>query len=201
MGIVKIPILFGEDPKHVICFIKLYVTNTASSYNMILGRPTLVKLQAITSTHHLKIKFPALGRVGKIKGDREASRFCYGPTLTLDQSYPTNMRKAHITHKRMEKRRKHLEHQQNQRNRRREVQIFEMANEQLMEEFEPRMDANLKKCLQREKEPVIFPVDETKKIELIPGQGDKKIGIRVGLDSVFKEDLTRLLREYADIFA
>ena len=44
VGIVKLPILFGKDPKHVICFIKLYVINTPSSYNMILGRPTLIKL-------------------------------------------------------------------------------------------------------------------------------------------------------------
>ena len=70
-----------------------------------------------------------------------------------------------------------------------------------MEEFEPRMDATHKKCLQRQKEPIILPADETKKIELIPGQEDRKIGIGAGLDSVFKEGLTKLLREYADIFA
>ena len=38
-------------------------------------------------------------------------------------------------------------------------------------------------------------------IELVPSQEEKKISIATDLDSVFKEGLTRLLREYADIFA
>ena len=118
------------------------------------------------------MKFPTLGGTGEIKGDREASRFCYGSALTLAQSDPDNMKKAHRTQKKMEKRRRHLEHQKNQKKRRREVQMVEMVSEHLMEEFEPRMDANLKKCLQREKEPIILPADETEKIELIPGQED-----------------------------
>ena len=58
VGRVRLPILFGKSPLDTLCFTKLYVINTPSSYNMILGRPTLVNLQAITSIPHLKMKFP-----------------------------------------------------------------------------------------------------------------------------------------------
>lgn len=68
-GIVRLPILFGTAPKQVRHIIKLYVVNTPSSYNMILGRPTLTRLRAITSTTHLKMKFPTIAGIGEIKGD------------------------------------------------------------------------------------------------------------------------------------
>ena len=131
---------------------------------MILGRPTLVNLQAITSILHLKMKFPTFGGTCEIKGDREASRFCYGSTQTLAQSDPHNMKKAHRTQKKMEKRRRHLEHQKNQKKRRREVQMVEMASEQLMEEFEPRMDANLKNAYKERKNPSSSPLMKPRRL-------------------------------------
>lgn len=70
-----------------------------------------------------------------------------------------------------------------------------------VEEREQRMDATLKKCLLKDEIPVVTSAVETEKIELIPGDGTKQISIGAGLDSVFKEGLTKLLREYADIFA
>ena len=64
------------------------------------------------------------------KGDRETSRICYGSALTLAQSDPENMKKAHRSQKKIEKRQRHLEHQRNQKKRRREVQVAELASEQ-----------------------------------------------------------------------
>lgn len=49
--------------------------------------------------------------------------------------------------------------------------------------------------------PAVTPATETEKIELIPGNGTKRVTIGTGLDSIFKDGLTKLLREYADIFA
>lgn len=48
VGTVRLPLMFGKAPKHVQHFIKLYVVNTPSSYNMILDRPIMVKLKEIT---------------------------------------------------------------------------------------------------------------------------------------------------------
>lgn len=109
-GIVRLPILFGTAPKQVHHFIKLYVVNTPSSYNMILGRPTLTRLRAITSTAHLKMKFPTMAGTGEIKGDTEASKYCYGSALNLAQTDPSNMRRARTAERKREKRKRHLDH-------------------------------------------------------------------------------------------
>ncbi|GFS43263.1 hypothetical protein Acr_00g0084440 [Actinidia rufa] len=42
-----------------------------SPYNAILGRPTLGGIKAITSTYHLKMKFPTLTGIGEVKGDQK----------------------------------------------------------------------------------------------------------------------------------
>lgn len=72
-GLIYLPILFGTAPEQISHIIKFYVISSSSSYNMILGRPTLTKLRAITSTTHLNVKFPTPGGIGEIKGDREVA--------------------------------------------------------------------------------------------------------------------------------
>ena len=48
-----------------------------SSYNVIIGRPTLNSWKATTSTYCLKVKFPTENDVGKVKGDQVLARECY----------------------------------------------------------------------------------------------------------------------------
>ena len=48
-----------------------------SAYNAIIGRPTLNRLQAVTSIYHLLLKFPTEHRIGEVKGDQVAARECY----------------------------------------------------------------------------------------------------------------------------
>lgn len=156
-GIARLPILFVTAPKQVFHRIKLYIVNTPSSYNMILGRPTLTLLRVITSITHLKIKFPTENGVGEIKGDTRASKYCYGSALNLAQTDPNNMRKAKMALRRREKRRRHLEYQQGQRKMTRDVQVVENMEDQMAEDLEQRMDATLKKCLQKDNELAVLP--------------------------------------------
>jgi hypothetical protein len=53
------------------------VVDRPSIYNTILGRPALKKLLAITSTYHLKMKFPTEEEVREVKGNQVASRKCF----------------------------------------------------------------------------------------------------------------------------
>ncbi|KAL0446534.1 UNVERIFIED_CONTAM: hypothetical protein Slati_1781300 [Sesamum latifolium] len=48
-----------------------------SSYNVILGRPTLNAFRAIISTYHMKIKFPVVRGVGEAQADALQARKCY----------------------------------------------------------------------------------------------------------------------------
>lgn len=50
--------------------IDFLVLMAPSSYKAILGRPTLNSLKAITSTHHLKMKFPIEAGVGEVQGEQ-----------------------------------------------------------------------------------------------------------------------------------
>ncbi|XP_068474958.1 uncharacterized protein [Phaseolus vulgaris] len=62
--------------------IRYLVVNANSAYNILLGRPALNRLRAVSSTHHMKMKLPALsGKVIVIKSDQEEARKCYENSL------------------------------------------------------------------------------------------------------------------------
>ncbi|XP_074377963.1 uncharacterized protein LOC141719479 [Apium graveolens] len=77
-GVIYLSITFGTAPQQVSLIMKFYVISATSSYNMILGRPTITKLRAIPSIIHLKLKFPTPGGTGELRGDREMAGKCYG---------------------------------------------------------------------------------------------------------------------------
>ena len=56
-----------------------------SSYNAIIGRPTLNSWKAITSTYHLSVKFPTENEVGEVQGDQLAARECNLTMLAMDE--------------------------------------------------------------------------------------------------------------------
>lgn len=198
-GIARLPVYFGESPRQVLLMVKFYVINTASSYNMIMGRPTLSMLKAITSTPHLKIKFPTANGVGEIKGNSETSKRCYDIALTMGKTEPSNIRREQANKRKQAKRQRHTENQRAKNKRRKEVQFID-GHDPLTED-PPRIDANLMKCIKREEKPPISPAVQTEKIEIIPGDSSKSVSVGTGLDSIFKSGLTDLLRKYADVFA
>ena len=56
--------------------------NANSAYNILLGRPALNRLNAVSSTRHMKMKLPDLsGQVIVIKSDQEEARKCYENSL------------------------------------------------------------------------------------------------------------------------
>ena len=63
------------------------VVDCSSSYNVIIGRPTLNKWKAATSTYFLKVKFPTDNGVGKVKGDQVLARECYQAVLATKENH------------------------------------------------------------------------------------------------------------------
>ena len=53
------------------------LVDQSSTYNAIIGRPTLNALLTLVSTYHLAMKFPAGDQVGEVKGDQAESQQCY----------------------------------------------------------------------------------------------------------------------------
>ncbi|XP_017221564.1 uncharacterized protein LOC135148512 [Daucus carota subsp. sativus] len=198
-GVAHLPVTFGSPPHQITKTIKFYIINAVSSYNMILGRPTLNALRAIPSTSHLKMKFPTPTGIGEIKGDSETSKRCYGIALVLAATEPGNIKRENTDKRKQEKRKKRVESLQRKNKRHREVQVIETHDP--IHEEPPRMDAELKKCLLRDEQPVAKPAVATEQIQVSPTDPTRKVSIGAGLESVFKKELTNLLREYADVFA
>ncbi|KAF5445106.1 hypothetical protein F2P56_034184 [Juglans regia] len=77
MGFITLPVSVGTDPHLTTTMTEFLVVKRQSSYNAIIGRPTLNALKAITSTYHLKIKFTTKVGVGAVRGEQVLARECY----------------------------------------------------------------------------------------------------------------------------
>ena len=58
-----------------------------SSYNLIIGRPTLNRWKVATSTNCLKVKFLIENSVGEVKGDQVLAKECYQAVLATEENH------------------------------------------------------------------------------------------------------------------
>jgi hypothetical protein len=81
VGSIELPVTAGDYPVTKTIMVKFLLIDRPSAYNAILGRTALNDLKAITSTSHLKIKFPIERRVGEVRGEQGVARQCYNITM------------------------------------------------------------------------------------------------------------------------
>ncbi|KAL2542031.1 Uncharacterized protein Adt_03009 [Abeliophyllum distichum] len=82
-GRIILAVDFGEPSCHLKKFIEFFIVDTRSAYHGVLRRPALKDLQAVTSIHHLAIKFPTPGGVAKICSNQTEARACYMNALRI----------------------------------------------------------------------------------------------------------------------
>ena len=70
-------ITVGTHPRQLTRQLDFLVVDCPSSYNVIIGRPTLNRWKATMSTYCLKVKFPTDNGVDEVKGDQILARECY----------------------------------------------------------------------------------------------------------------------------
>ena len=81
-GYVNLRTTFREKEDSKTIFIRYIVVNVPSSYNLLLGRPSINKLGAVISTVYLKMKFPTDdGKVVTLSVNQEVARKCYEDSL------------------------------------------------------------------------------------------------------------------------
>ena len=73
-GIVTLIVTVGSYPRQLTCQLDFLVVDCLSSYNVIIGRPTLNHWKATTSTYCLKVKFPTKNSVSEVKGNHVLAR-------------------------------------------------------------------------------------------------------------------------------
>ncbi|XP_074559155.1 uncharacterized protein LOC141815099 [Curcuma longa] len=77
LGQIRLAISLGEEPARRTRYCFFTIVDVCSSYNVILGRPTLGAFSAVISTYHQKIKFPIGDLVGEARGNQTTARHCY----------------------------------------------------------------------------------------------------------------------------
>ncbi len=88
-GVVSLMIEAGTNLKQVTTSVEFLVVNCPSAYNVIIKRPTLNKLRAVTLTYHLLVRFPMEHGIRELKGDQAAVRECYFASLGLETKHQT----------------------------------------------------------------------------------------------------------------
>ena len=88
-GVVSLMIEASTCPKQVRALVKFLVVDCPLVYNVIIGRPTLNKLRAVTLTYHLLIRLPMEHGIGELKGDQATVREYYFTSLGLETRHQT----------------------------------------------------------------------------------------------------------------
>ncbi|KAI3459576.1 hypothetical protein Pfo_016239 [Paulownia fortunei] len=81
LGEVALPFSLGSYPKRVKKMVKFLVVNAPSTYNIILGKPSLNLFHAIASTYHIKVNFSTSEGISEAIGDQWMAQKCYTNTL------------------------------------------------------------------------------------------------------------------------
>jgi len=67
---ITLPVVVRAYPQQIAKEVNFLVVDCSSSYNAVIGQPTLNDWKAITSTYHLSIKFPINYGIGQVQGDQ-----------------------------------------------------------------------------------------------------------------------------------
>ena len=71
----------GDYPISVTKMMEFVVVDLPSAYNVLLGRPALVGLGAVSSVRHLAIKFLTSSGIRTLKGDQLVGSKCYSISI------------------------------------------------------------------------------------------------------------------------
>ena len=90
LGSIQLVLTLRDPPCQATMTARFLVVDAPSSYNVLLGRPSLNAVKAIPSAYHMMIKFPIVSGVGMVRGDQRVARECYSASMkkkTVDNIY------------------------------------------------------------------------------------------------------------------
>ena len=81
LGSIQLVLTLGEPPCQATTTTRFLIVDAPSTYNMLLGRPSLNAIKAIPSAYHMIIKFPTVHGVRMVRGDQRVARECYTASM------------------------------------------------------------------------------------------------------------------------
>jgi hypothetical protein len=81
MRLISLSVTCRTSPRQSTLMVDFLVVDRPFAYNIIMGRPSLNKLKAITSTYHLIMKFSMKEGIRKLRGNHIVVRRCYNMSL------------------------------------------------------------------------------------------------------------------------
>ena len=81
LGSIQLVLTLGEPPCQATTTTRFLIVDAPSTYNMLLGRPSLNAIKVIPSAYHMVIKFPTIHEVGMVRGDQWVARECYTASM------------------------------------------------------------------------------------------------------------------------
>ncbi|GKV15413.1 hypothetical protein SLEP1_g26207 [Rubroshorea leprosula] len=81
-GVLTLHVAFGSGRTYVTLSVRFLVVKMASSFNIVIGRPTLTEIRAVVSQSHLCMKFPTPMGIATLRGNQEVARHCYITSVT-----------------------------------------------------------------------------------------------------------------------
>ena len=90
LGSIQLVLTLEDLPCQATTTTRFLVVEAPSSYNILLGRPSLNAIKAIPSAYHMMIKFPTISGVGMVRGDQRVAKECYSTSMkqkTVDNIY------------------------------------------------------------------------------------------------------------------
>ncbi|GKV11566.1 hypothetical protein SLEP1_g22814 [Rubroshorea leprosula] len=70
-GVLTLHVAFGSGRTYVSPSVRFLIVKMASSFNIVIGRPTLIEIRAVVSQSHLCMKFPTLMGIATLRGNQE----------------------------------------------------------------------------------------------------------------------------------
>ncbi|XP_068475257.1 uncharacterized protein [Phaseolus vulgaris] len=84
-GFIDLYTTIGDDYLSKTINIRYLLVNANTSYNILLGHPSINRLKAIVSTPHLAMKFPSVnGDIATVHVDQKIARECYVASLKVE---------------------------------------------------------------------------------------------------------------------
>ena len=81
LGSIQLVLTLGEPPCQATTTARFLIVDAPSTYNMLLGRPSLNAIKAIPSAYHMIIKFLTVNGVGTVRGDQRVAKECYTASM------------------------------------------------------------------------------------------------------------------------